>query len=199
MIKYRRRGYYCKVCREWKAHREFSQTGISRELCVECEELSLPERNERQRINHVKALDTKLRLTKDEWDALRKYARSRTYPALKSFAAEVLAHKREMQALHLPAVEKISFSDLKEFHKNELRERLYDDFMLLVELTPGGPTVRMVNQTEKDILKRYIHHTHLQVIPDDEWRKMSDKTMAEAAADYKEGTGVQIIDRTPLA
>jgi hypothetical protein len=154
---------------------------------LECEALPLPQRNEMQRINHVRELDAKLRLTVDEWDALRKYAGSRTYPALKSFAAGVLEHKREVREFHIPAVEKIAYSDLKEVRKEELRELLYNDFLRFFEREGTDElTIRQLGRIEKEILKSFITCHHLQVIPDLTWSKMYGEAMVAAAADYKE-------------
>jgi transposase InsO family protein len=152
-------------------------------------------RNETQRINHVRELDLKVRLTKDEWDALRKYARSRSYPALKSMAAGVLEHKRRARELHKPAIEKISYSDLRKERKEELRDLLRDDLVQLFELTPGGsPTIGMMRRFEKEFLKSYIPCSHLQVIPDRAWSEMLYDEMMSVAADFKEDTALRNAD-----
>jgi hypothetical protein len=112
MAKKKRRGHYCRICGEWKANEKFSGKGHAAHICRECAALPLSRRNELQRIGRVAAIDAKLRLTKEEWDMLEKYAQSTSYPELKKYAAGVLAYKREMRELRRPAVEVINYSDL---------------------------------------------------------------------------------------
>ncbi len=168
--------------------------GYRNYICIECEAMPLSWRNETQRMNHVREMDLKVRLTKDEWDALRKYARSRTYPALKSLAAGVLEHKRQAQELHKSAIEKISYNDLRKERKEELLDLLHGDLIQLFELTPGEPTVRMMKRFEKEFLKGYISCSHLQVIPDLHWNQVFHDAMMAVAADIKEDVALRIAD-----
>jgi hypothetical protein len=178
MAKKKRQGHYCRICGEWKANEKFSGKGHAAHSCRECAALPLSRRNELQRIGRVAAIDAKLRLMKEEWDLLEKYAQNTSYPELKKYAAGVLAHKREMRELRSPAIEVINYSDLDDERKEEIAELLYHDLDFFFEEMDAAPTDRQLKRMADDVLNSYITHFHWRIAPDEGWKQKCREVLA---------------------
>ncbi len=183
MAKKRRRGHYCRICGEWKANEKFSGKGHAAHICRECAALPLSRRNELERIGRVEQIASKLRLTKEEWELLEKYAKSTTYPELKAYAATVLEHRRAMRELGRSAVEQAAYSDLEDELKEEIGDLLYHDILFFFEESAAAPTWRQLDRIGKGVLKSYLTAFHLRITPDESWSQQCREVSETVAAD----------------
>ena len=182
----RRQGHYCRICGEWKANEKFSGKGHAAHICRECAALPLSRRNELQRIGRVESIASKLRLTKEEWELLEKYAKSTTYPELKAYAATVLEHRRDMRELGRPVIDEIAYSDLEDELKKEIGELLYHDILFFFEESDAAPTERQLDRIGKGVLKIYLTNYYLRIIPDENWSQKCREVSETVAADIRD-------------
>ena len=154
MAKKKRQGHYCKICDRWKANEKFSGKGHAAHICKECASLLIERKNELQRINKVERISEKFRLTKEEWDLLEKYSKNNKYPELKEYAADVLAHQRQMKEDRKPQIDEIAYSDLEDELKEEIEEHLYIDLDLFIEDNGFMPEEKHL----KKITKGFAHY-----------------------------------------
>lgn len=139
-----------------------------------------------QRINQVERLAGKLRLTKEEWDLLEKYAESKSYPELKRCAAGVLEHKRMAREFNRPSIEEIPFNNLDEERKEEIGELLYNDIVFFIEEADAVPNEKQLKRITKDIFKEYLRGFHWRIIPDATWEESMKKVLADALRDMEQ-------------
>ncbi len=184
--KRRRQGHYCRICGEWKANEKFSGKGHAAHICRECVALPLSRRNELQRIGRVESIASKLRLTKEEWELLEKYARNTTYPELKAYAATVLEHRRDMRELGRPVIDEIAYSDLEDELKEGIGEMLYHDILFFFEKSDAALTGWQLDRIGKGVLKIYLTNYYLRIIPDENWSQKCRELSEAVAADIRD-------------
>jgi hypothetical protein len=182
----KRQGHYCKICGEYKSNEKFSGKGHAAHICKKCAGLPLTRRNELQRIGRVERIDAKLRLTKEEWDLLEKYAKSTTYPELKSYAAGVLEHKRMMRELRKPSIEELSYSDLEDDEKEEVGELLYNDLCFFIEDADAIPDEKQLKRITKDLFAEYLRYNHKRIVPDDDWNERVQQVLQTVVYDLRD-------------
>lgn len=186
MAKKKRQGHYCKICDQWKANEKFSGKGHAAHICKECASLPIERKNELQRINKVERISEKIRLTKEEWDLLEKYSKNKKYPELKEYAADVLAHHRQMKEDRKPQIEEIAYSDLEDELKEEIEEHLYIDLDFFIEEKGFIPEEKHLKKITKGIIDAYIRYSHLRIILDDTWNEQMKQVLATVIADLEE-------------
>lgn len=186
MAKKKQQGHYCRICGERKANERFSGKGHAVHICKACGSLPIARRNELERINRVSGIAEKLRPTKEQWDLLEKYAKSRNYPELREYAADVLEYHRRMKEARKPTIEETPYSDLEEELKEELEELLYDDiyfFIMEKEVIPEG---KRLEKIKKGICEAYVRHYFLRILPDDAWEEKVKEVLSRVIADVEE-------------
>ncbi|MDR3141427.1 MAG: GNAT family N-acetyltransferase [Tannerellaceae bacterium] len=186
MAKKKRQGHYCKICGETKANEKFSGKGHATHICKECVALPIERKNELQRINKVERISEKFRLTKEEWDLLEKYSKNNKYPELKEYAADILAHHRQMQEDRKPQIEEILYSDLEDELKEEIDEHLYIDFDFFIEEKGFVPEEKHLKKITKGIIDTYIRYSYLRIIPDDAWDERMKEVLKTVVANLEE-------------
>jgi RimJ/RimL family protein N-acetyltransferase len=186
MSKKKRQGHYCKICGEIKANEKFSGRGHAIHICKSCASLPIERRNELQRINRIERIAEKFRLTKEEWDLLEKYSKNKKYPELQEYAADVLAHHRQMQEDRKPQIEEILYSDLEDELKEEMEDHFYDDFLFFVEEKEFIPEEKHLKKITKAITDAYLRCFHLRIIPDNAWDGRMKEILKTVVADLEE-------------
>ena len=87
-------GHYCKICGERKANEKFSGKGHTAHICKECSALPQERKNELQLLNRLASAAMKYPRSRQDWELLEKYAKSRKYPEARKFAQSVLEVNR---------------------------------------------------------------------------------------------------------
>lgn len=186
MAKKKRQWHYCKICDQWKANEKFSGKGHATHICKECASLPIERKNELQRINKVEKISEKFRFTKEEWDLLEKYSKNKKYPDLQEYAADVLAHHRQMKEDRKPQIEEIAYAELEDELKEEIEEHLYIDLDLFLEDNGFMPEEKHLKKITKGIIDTYIRYSHLRIIPDDAWDKQVKQVLTMVVANLEE-------------
>lgn len=63
----KRRGWYCKICGEWKANEKFSGKGHASHICKSCMKLPIEKRNEMMTVNRIMGLLWHLKKEQRSW------------------------------------------------------------------------------------------------------------------------------------
>lgn len=90
MAKKKRQGHYCRICDEHKANEKFSGKGHAKHICKACDSLPQEKKNELQYMNRIERIAEKHPRSREDWDLLEKYAKSRKYPEASEYAKMVL-------------------------------------------------------------------------------------------------------------
>jgi len=186
MTKKKRQGHYCRICGQWKANEKFSGKGHAAHICKACASLPIERKNELQRINKVERIAEKFRLTKEEWDLLEKYSKNNKYPELKEYAADVLAHHRQMKEDRKPQIEEVEYGNLEEELKEEIAEILYDDLLYFITEEDVVPNEKQLKKIIGDISAAYQNNFYLRIIPDDSLNGQVQRTLKTVIADLRD-------------
>lgn len=189
-------GHYCKICGCCLPNEKFTGKGHARHICKSCQSLPKEKQADMKRCNEVERAAFKYPMSRNDWELLEKYAKK--YKGMESgqFAQDMLDMKRGTHASEedidtdelmdeLP-IEPIPFAELERDMRYEIEELLeanINEFMIHKDYIPEGKELQKINDW---VFKETNETFFTQVIPDDTYNSLVDKTIHRLVKEWEE-------------